>query len=159
MDTKEYVQRLNEILVKKHDMLSEILSYTCLQKEAILQENYNELEILISRKQQRIEAVDKLDDQFSVYSSRLKSMLDIETLEDLPGFGIPGTADLKAYVAKILEILNEINKIEKENNSKVQTELTDLKGKIKQNNSFKQVNNAYSAPKGNLPSYYFDKKK
>lgn len=159
MEAKDYVQRLNEILEKKRGLLAEILSYTCLQKEAISQQNHNELEVLISRKQARIEGVDKLDEQFSVYSSRLKSALSIASLEDLPRFDLPGTRELKSQVSQIMATLKEIQIVEQDNNGKVQTELTDLKGKIQQANSFNKVNNAYSAPKGALPAYYFDKKK
>ena len=159
MEAKDYLSRLNEILVKKQAMLREISGFTRLQRESLQGENYNELEILIAKKQERIEAVNKLDEQFSVYSSRLMDTLGITSFDHLPEYNVPGTRELKSNVAVILDLLNEIKSLEDENSGKMKAELSNLKGKIKQSNSFKKINTAYNSPKTGITNHYFDKKK
>lgn len=159
MELKDYIDRLNEILVKKQTILHEISGFTRMQREALQGEKYNELEILIARKQERIEAVNKLDEQFAVYSSRLKDIAGITSFDELPRLNIPGTRELKANVSAIFDLLNEIKSIEEENTGKLTDEMSKLKDKIKQSNSFKKVNKAYSPPGTGMTNHYFDKKK
>ena len=72
MEPQEYLSRLNEILVKKKTLLREISGFTRLQKEALSRDDYDEMEILIAKKQARMDATDKLDQQFVVYMEGLK---------------------------------------------------------------------------------------
>lgn len=159
MEAKDYISRLIEILVKKQALLQEISGFTRLQKEALLAENYNELEILIAKKQARIDAIDKLDEQFSVYSERLKSIVGVSSFDELPQYHIPGTKELKENVAKVFGLLNEIKALESENTGKMNAEISILKDKIKQTNSFKKVNTAYNSPRPVINNHYFDTKK
>ena len=140
-------------------MLHEISGFTRLQKEALQGENYNELEVLIAKKQARIEAVDKLDEQFSVYSERLKSTLGIASYDELPERQVPGTKELKDNVSRVFNLLDEIKALEDENTGKVSAEMSKLKDKIKQSNSIKKINTAYNSPMTGLMNNYFDKKK
>lgn len=159
MEAKDYIIRLNEILEQKIALLVEISGYTSLQKEALQNGNSDELEILIAKKQARIEAIDRFDEQFSVYSSRLKDLLGIKKFEELPKHHIPGTKELQEKVTKVYELLNSIKAIDQENTGKLSSDLLQVKEKIKQNNSFKKVNNAYNSPVANNQNHYFDKKK
>jgi len=159
MEPRDYVVRLGEISSKKLVLLNEILLFSRSQNEVIKGQRYEEMDLLLQEKQKRIDAVDKLDEQFSVYASRLKSLLGIASLEDLPRFGLEGTKTLKENVSRILTLLEQIQVLDQENSSKVQAELSDLKGKIKQNNSLKKINNAYGAPQNSQAAYYFDQKK
>jgi hypothetical protein len=158
MEAKDYLARLNEILVGKQAMLAEILGFTRMQREALQAERYDDLEVLIARKQERIEAVDKLDEQFAVYSARLKAALGIESFDELPQHGIPGTPELKENVARIMSLLEEIKAIDDENTVRMKDGIAELKGAIQRNNSFKLANKAYNSPKS-VVSNYFDKKK
>ena len=80
MEPQEYLSRLNEILVKKKTLLREISGFTRLQKEALSRDDYDEMEILIAKKQARMDATDKLDQQFVVYMEGLKRTLGIDSL-------------------------------------------------------------------------------
>jgi hypothetical protein len=159
MEPKDYVLRLGELSSKKLSLLNEILLFSRSQCEVIKEQKYEEMDLLIKEKQKRMDAVDKLDEQFAVYSSRLKSQLGISSLEDLPKFGLEGTRTLKENVSGIMELLDQIRAFDQDNSGKIQTELSGLKEKIKTNNSIKKINNAYGAPQNGLPAYYFDKKK
>jgi hypothetical protein len=159
MEAKDYIQRLNELSLKKLSLLQELLLFTRSQKEIITAGRFEEMDSLIAEKQRRMDAVDKLDEQFLVYSSRLKSALAISSLEELPGFNIPGTSELKACISKIHGVLSEMKTLEDENASQVKKELKETKEKINHSNAFKRVAGAYNPVNSDIPSYYFDKKK
>lgn len=159
MEPKEYIQRQTEILKKKLSMLNDIIGYTNEQKEAIDKGDDNALGILIARKQERIEKIDQLDEQFLVYSQRLKSMLELSSMEELSKFNIDGTKELKESVVAVYKVLDQIRIMEIENQASLKTELSNTQAKMKQANSFKKVNTAYQTPAVNPSSFYFDKKK
>lgn len=159
MEAKDYIQRLNELSNKKLALIEELLLFTRSQRDIIQDGRFEEMDSVIAEKQRRMDAVDKLDEQFVVYSSRLKSALSIASLEELPKFKLPGTAELKACVTKIHSVLSDIKALEDENNTRVKAELKDTREKINHSNAFKKVTGAYYPVKNEIPSYYFDKKK
>lgn len=159
MEAKDYIQRLNEISQKKLIFMEEILLLTSKQNETIKARKFEEMDLLISEKQQRMDAIDKLDEQFAVYSSRLKTILSLDSFENLPQFNLPGTVELKNLVVKVKERLSEIKSIEDENSALVKSELKETKDKIDHSHAFRRVSGAYNPVKNEIPSYYFDKKK
>lgn len=159
MEPQVYLSRLNEILVQKQARLKEMLDLTRLQKEAIADDDMDELELLIAKKQARMDAVDKLDEQFLVYLQGLKRTLGIKSLDELPAWHIPGAAELKENTAAVLDILREIKVVDDENTAAVKSRMAELKGKISQSNSFRKVSAAYLRPGQNLANPYFDQKK
>lgn len=159
MEPKDYIQRLNEISIKKSALIEELRLFTQNQNEAIRTGRYDDLERLLDDRKLRMDAVDKLDEQFLVYFSRLKSILSIGSLEELPRYNLPGTAELKSSVIKISECLKEIKIVEDENISLIKGELSETKNNIDRSNTFKRVSGAYYPEKNEVPSYYFDKKK
>lgn len=159
MEPQVYLSRLNEILIKKQALLREILDLTRQQKEALASDSLDELEILIAKKQTKMDAVDKLDEQFVVYLEGLKRRLWIKTLDELPAWRIPGATELKENTAAILDVLREIKALDDENTASVKSKMAVLKDKIKQSNDFRKVSAAYLQPGHNLASPYFDQKK
>lgn len=159
MEPQVYLSRLNEILVQKQARLKEMLDLTRLQKEAIAGDDMDELELLIAKKQARMDAVDKLDEQFVVYLEGLKRSLGIKSLDELPAWQIPGATELKENTAAILDVLREIKALDDENTASVKSKMAVLKDKIKQSNDFRKVSAAYLQPGHNLASPYFDQKK
>lgn len=159
MEPQVYLSRLNEILIKKQALLREILDLTRQQKEALASDSLDELEILIAKKQTKMDAVDKLDEQFMVYLEGLKRRLWIKTLDELPAWRIPGATELKENTAAILDVLREIKALDDENTASVKSKMAVLKDKIKQSNDFRKVSAAYLQPGHNLASPYFDQKK
>lgn len=159
MEPQVYLSRLNEILIKKQALLREILDLTRQQKEALASDSLDELEILIAKKQTKMDAVDKLDEQFMVYLEGLKRRLGIKTLDELPAWRIPGATELKENTAAILDVLREIKALDDENTASVKSKMAVLKDKIKQSNDFRKVSAAYFQPGHNLASPYFDQKK
>lgn len=159
MEPQEYLSRLNEILVKKKTLLREISGFTRLQKEALSRDDYDEMEILIAKKQARMDATDKLDQQFVVYMEGLKRKLGIDSFDQLPSKRIPGTGELKENTVGVLDLLREIKAVDDENTAFLKEKMADVKDRIKKSNSFKKVNAAYFQPRQGLANPYFDEKK
>lgn len=159
MEAIEYVQRLKDISIKKLSLIDEILLFVRSQNEVIKGQRLEEMDLLLTEKQKRMDAVDKLDEQFAVYSSRLKDILSISSFEDLPGFNLPGTQELKIVIENIHQKLKAIKQIDDGNISFVKAEMEDIKEKISNTNTHKRVQGAYYSTQNSATSYFFDKKK
>ncbi|HOQ74935.1 MAG TPA: flagellar protein FlgN [Thermoclostridium sp.] len=159
MEPQEYLSNLNDILVKKQALLREILDFTRLQKEALSKDDFDKLEILIAKKQARMDAADKLDRQFIKLVEGLKEKMGIKSLDELPFGRIPGTAELKGNTAGVLDLLREIKTVDDENIACMKKKTAVVKDRIKQSSSFRKVSAAYSQPGQGLANPYFDEKK
>lgn len=158
MEAKEYMQRIIEISSKKLVLFDEILLFARSQNEVIKGKRYEEMDPLLKERKKRMDAVDKLDEQFVVYSSRLKDTIGITTLEELPQVNVPGTSELKSLVEKIGQKLVQIKELDDENSAGIKTEMKDTRENINNTSAHKRATGAYY-PMGNTTSYYFDKKK
>lgn len=159
MVPKEYVMKLKDISQRKLTLLNEILLFARSQNEVIKGKRFEEMDLLIKEKQQRIDAVDKLDEQFSEYSSRLKEMLSVKSLEELPRFGFPGTKELKEVIENIFQKLNDIKVTDDENISLVKEEMTDIRKRLNSTSNNKRIQGAYNSSVNSITSHYFDEKK
>lgn len=159
MEPKEYVMKLKDISQRKLTLLNEILLFARSQNEVIKGKRFEEMDLLIKEKQQRIDAVDKLDEQFAEYSSRLKEMLSVKSLEELPRFGFPGTKELKEVIENIFQKLNDIKVTDDENISLVKEEMTDIRKRLNSTSNNKRIQGAYNSSVNSITSHYFDEKK
>jgi|BioPla2DNA2_1021312.scaffolds.fasta_scaffold79896_2 hypothetical protein len=159
MKAEEYIQRLTDISSKKVTLLDEILLFTKSQNEVIKGQRFDEMDQLLKERQKRMDAVDKLDEQFVVYSERLKEILSLSSLEELPKHDLPGTAELKRVVDSISQILRKTKEIDDENTALVKDEMKVTQGQIKNANNHKLVTGAYYPNQNSGQSYFFDKKK
>ncbi len=160
MNADQYIQKLFELSEKKLDGLRMILKLTQEQSNIITEENTEELQRIIDQKQQEMDAIDELDQAFEVYYSRLKSLLGIQSLEEIRISDLTGSAELKQIITSIYDITKKIQNLEAINNRMVRDILNRLSGEIRQVKQNQMVNNGYNI--GNkLPqqSFYFDKKK
>ncbi len=159
MSADKYFERMNELLGKKKVLLQDMLSMTEAQTPAITSDSLDALQKLISEKQQKIDAIDKLDEEFRVYFERLKTTLNIRKLEELDASSFPAAAKLKENTAEILELIGRISKTEKNNNEKSKALLDTIGSKIKKLNQGIKINNAYNPAPPRTSSYFLDKKK
>lgn len=157
--TEKYMERLIDILKKKHVLLRSILSLTKAQYSHINEDSVEKLQKLIDEKQHVIDDINKLDDEFDIYFSRLKTNLKINSLDELNAAGIEGAKHLKEITAEIINLIMEISEMEKENRQKSK-ELLDILGEeIKKINQGKKVSATYTSKPINIPAYFIDKKK
>lgn len=159
MKAEEYIQRLTDISSKKMALLDEILLFTKSQNEVIKGQRFDEMDQLLKERQKRMDAVDKLDEQFVVYSTRLKEVLSLNSFEELPKHNLPGTAELKRVVDSISQSIKKTKEIDDENTALIKDEMKVTQGQIKNANNHKRVTGAYYPNQNSGQSYFFDKKK
>ncbi len=160
MNADQYIQKLLELSEKKLSGLRQILKLTEEQSNVITEDNVDELQRIIDLKQQQMDIIDELDQAFEVYYSRVKSVLGVQSLEEIRMSALTGAAELKQIITTIFDITKQIQSLENDNGKKVRDILNKLTLEIKQVNQGKIANNGYNIG-GKLPqqSYYFDKKK
>ncbi|NLB79834.1 MAG: flagellar protein FlgN, partial [Clostridiaceae bacterium] len=159
MKAEEYIQRLIDISSKKISLLDEILLFTRSQNEVIKGQRFDEMDQLLKERQKRMDAIDKLDEQFVVYSTRLKEVLSLSSFEELPQHNLPGTAELKKVVDSISQYIKQTKELDDENTALVKTEMKATQGQIKNANEHKRMTGAYYPKQNSGQSYFFDKKK
>lgn len=160
MTPEQYIQKLTDLSLKKSDSLKKILILTKKQAEVITEDSIEELQNLIDMKQKLIDDINELDDAFEVFFSRLKSILGIESMEEVRISDYGEVVQLQQAIKTIFETIKEIQNVENENNMKARDVLESLGGQIRQVKQGKIANNGYNIG-GKLPqqSYYFDTKK
>ncbi|HPD01285.1 MAG TPA: flagellar export chaperone FlgN [Acetivibrio sp.] len=155
-----YIERLIDISSKKDSCLNEILRLTMAQSEAIKEDGLEVLQKLIDDKQRKIEEINKADEDFNVYLTRLKQKLGISRLDEINNPGIKGVKELQEIISRIIKLVGKISEIENQNIERANNLLNDFGSNIKRINEGKRANNAYNnAYSLNAPSYYIDKKK
>lgn len=160
MNADQYIQKLLELSEKKLNGLRQILKLTEEQSNVITEDNADELQRIIDLKQQQMDIIDEFDQAFEVYYSRLRSVLGVQSLEEIRMSELNGAAELKQIVTIIYDITKQIQSLEGMNNKKVKDILNRLSSEIRQVKQGQVVNNGYNIG-SKLPqqSYYFDKKK
>ncbi len=164
LSLEKYIERLNELINIKKALLLDILALTADQSGVIEEDSLDTLGNLIEEKQRKIDEINKLDEEFDTYFLRLKSVLGISRLDRLDASKLEGSAcsgakQLKAVTAEILDIIQRIGALEKENEDKSKRLLGTFGDEIKKINQGKKVNHAYAPGLNKTTSYFIDKKK
>lgn len=160
MIPEQYIQKLIELSEKKLNALNEILNLTKRQSKIISEDSADKLNRLIDLKQCQINMIDELDDAFEVYYSRLKSLLGVQSIEEIEMTQFQGVVELKQIVTTIFDTTKYIQSLEIENKNRVQAIVDKLAADIRRIKQHKVANNGYNvAAKLPKPSYFFDKKK
>jgi len=155
----ECFERLVKIIIKKKELLNEMLVLTEGQTEAIKSEALDALDKLIEEKQKRINSIDTLDAEFAAYLDELKSAAKVRSLDEIDAAAYPQAKRLKEETGEVISLIKSISEIEKIN-SKLSKELMDKLGsEIKKVNQGKKITQAYNPGSPYVPSYFIDNKK
>lgn len=167
MNAQTYLGRLIEVSKKKYALLEQMLQSYLQQEEDLKRVHDAEndtsagrQEELVDKRQELITAVDKLDEEFHVYTERLKHTLGIQSLDELSRFPVEGRVELKELVGRISGLLEELvdrhHKTEQHLGEKVRSagEKNILIGRTKHASMAYQPGNSQQSS-----SVYFDKKK
>ncbi|NMB96659.1 MAG: flagellar protein FlgN [Clostridiaceae bacterium] len=148
----ENIKMLNDLLKVKYSLLERMLDITKLQSEAIDREDLAALNKLIEEKQNKIDDIDRIDEKFNMGFSRSKKQLNtLDTLE---------TRELKQNTERILSIINDIIKFEKENNEKMHSSMDSYKVQMNNINVGKKAISIYNKPyTPSNSSIFIDRKK
>ena len=145
----ENINMLNNLLIEKYNLLESMLELTKMQSEAIDGENVTELMRLIDEKQACINTIDRLDEKFNEIYTKSKDWLNI-----------PEAGELKQNTEKIVSLINDIIKLEKENNEKMQSSMLNYKKQINNISVGRKALSVYNKPyTASNSSYFIDKKK
>ncbi|QNU68684.1 flagellar export chaperone FlgN [Ruminiclostridium herbifermentans] len=160
MVPEQYIQKLIDVSSKKLNIIKEILDLTRMQSAIINEDSAEKLNKLIDLKQQQIDLIGELDEAFEVYFGRLKSVLGVQSIDEIDMVQFNGAAELKQIITDITNATRQIQALEIENKNKVQAVLDNLASEIRKVKRHKMVNNGYNvAAKLDKPSYFIDKKK
>lgn len=160
MMPEQYVQKLTEISNKKQESLFQILKLTKEQTAVIAEAKADEIERLIQSKQLQIDYINELDTEFEVYYSRLKTVLNIQSLDEIKENQIQGVKELKQIVTIILNTIRQIQSLEIDNKNKAEEVVNNLAADIRRIKQSKIANNGYNvASRMPSPSYFIDQKK
>lgn len=126
------IEKIIEASNKKYKCLQDLVLLTMAQTEAISEEGMDGLEKLINEKQIKIDEINKIDEDFGIYFNLLKQKLGINKLDEIDASQLKGAKELKQIIGQIMELLSEINKLEKQNYAKAKNLLDEFGMKLKQ---------------------------
>jgi len=105
----DYVTRLIQVSTAKYGLLEKMFHTYERQLFALSNGDETLHTAVVDERAHLIAEIDKLDEQFHVYTERLKSTLGIHSLEELSTFDLPGRTELKSIVVLITALLGELN--------------------------------------------------
>jgi hypothetical protein len=155
-------QLLNQMIAlsqKKLEMLEELRILTEKQHQAFLNKALDDIEKILSQKDETIEYIQKLDNAFLGVSENLKGLLGISSLEALSDTSLDGRLQLKEVIKEITGVVESVIQLEQESFKYAADMKSELGEKIKGINAGKRMTTAYSIKPITSPSYFFDKKK
>ncbi len=145
----EDTDQLNDLLNHKYNYLKMYLKLSLEQEKNIDDEEIEQIEIVLRKKQEIIEYINVLDERYNSICEIQKSSSDSKPI---------GVIKIKETEISLKEILDEINYIETRMNKKAVELLTKLKLSCSEIAKGKRANSAYNPAPYILPSYFIDKK-
>ena len=128
-NTKQtYIQLLVDTLVKKHEVLSELMQITEKQQSIINNDSFDEDEFLktISLKEEQINSLSELDRGFELIYDRSRDELNANRKEYASQI-----TSLKELVTAVTDLSVKLQALEKRNRTKLETLLTNKRKNIK----------------------------
>lgn len=156
----KHVQSMQNLCEKKYTLLKDILELTKKQTQLVSKQDFEELNKIIDIKQERIDEINRLDEDFSHELQELKAAFGVERLDDLDkarAEGMKGLKELKSTIKDIMDLTGQIGAIEGENNKMVSAAFKEMSEKLKKINTAREVRKAYSKQQ-DMDPVYFDKK-
>jgi flagellar FlgN protein len=138
MDNNEIISVLINLTQKKEEQLQDILKLTISQKILIANGDMQKLSEVIEHKQVLMENIQGLDMKFLEHYTKLKERLNIESIEEIDLKEYPQLKDLKLHIKNILEILKQIDSLDKQNKEKLSTDFEKIKEEMKKSKQQQQ---------------------
>lgn len=152
---------LIKISKAKKEYLNEMLLLTEEQGKIIELEDIDQLNRLIEEKQNRINEINSLDEQFQDSFSKIKTQLGVKDIGELLESRGEELRDLKEETAEILSIVKDIKILEKQNSLMLERQKKEVSKKLKEVKNNKAALNKYakSKPIAAPNPAFFDQKK
>lgn len=156
----KHVQSMQDLCKKKYTLLKDILELTQKQTQLVSKQDFEELNKIIDIKQERIDEINRLDENFSRELQELKAVFGVERLDDVGkarAEGVKGLRELQSAIKDIVDLTGQIGVIEGENNKMVSATFKEMSKKLKEINTAREVRKAYGK-RQDMDPVYFDKK-
>lgn len=152
------IKELIVLLEKKQEHLKNILHLTKEQSKLIADENIDELEKNVTKKQAYIDQINDVDNDFNRVYEEFKDKQRV-VLESGLRLEIEDLSDFKQKVKQVMDLMKQISELEESNNKNAADVLEKYSENIKKINQARKIDDAYGNKPIINPSYYIDKKK
>lgn len=149
---KDIMKNLIQLTLDKKKLLENILGTLKIQSRFIDLEKLDAITNQFQLKEKYMSQVEKLDLEFFLLFSKLKSELNIDSLSDIDIVKYPEIKDLKETVSSLLSLEEEIKALESENINKMNSNIGNIGNKLKAIKQGKKVANIYNKQK-NVKKY------
>lgn len=159
---EELVDYLIRVSEGKLQLVKKLLELTIQQRDALKAVEDDDIDILnnlIQGKQETMNKIDILDQEFLGKFIKVKEILGIENFADLKEEPIAGVKILKEKIQEIMVVTEEISSVDKENTMKAQENLDEIKKQLKLVKIGKKTNHGYGKKFTENTSILIDKKK
>ncbi|WP_352418315.1 flagellar export chaperone FlgN [Proteiniborus sp.] len=116
---------------KKLESLNIILSLKPRQKEAIQQENMEDMESILVNIQSQIGKIDEIDSLYKLKFNELKAIIDVETISQLDSMKYPNAKILIDRLNEIKSVLASLKSLDDENNIIMNEKFEETKERLK----------------------------
>lgn len=157
LDLDKVINKLINLSEEKYVFLDDILILTEKQTDVIEISDIDGLNLLIGRKQEKLDGIKLLDTQFEAIVSDLKTLYEISSLDELE-LKCPKISELRICISRVKNKVKEIIEIEKVNNEKILREKDLLQEKIINASNGKRAIKQYGNFSAHMDSYFIDKK-
>lgn len=159
MKCKEAISQLIKLSEDKFNVLVEFYKLTEIQKKEIENKEDQYLLYTIEKKQENINYINQLDEQFCNTFSNLKNELNINSIEEIDSNEYADIKELKAIVDKILMLTHKIQEIDKSNVEEVKKEMQMVKEEMKNIKNSARANMCYNNMYKHSQGVFIDNKK
>lgn len=132
------------------------------QQEEITNEEYNQLEVLINKKEEVINRIKQEQREIKILQKQLANKFNIindeSFIQRLLNEDIPYKSRLKNIGNKIKKVVTKLEGVDKQNQKLLQEGKKSLQEKIKQLNESQKVFNSYNSNQKNREGKFFDNK-
>nr|PZN07202.1 MAG: hypothetical protein DIU64_12740 [Caldicoprobacter oshimai] len=155
----EKLEKLLEIAEAKKHHMQRILELTQKQSGVLSAEQVDQLLAYIQDKQEHIDAIKALDEEFSDIFEEIKEKVRSGSFKDDNPEGYDLYAGLRASVGEIKDMVEVIYNLETENQNRVREVIQDVKARISNINRGKRGYSAYKQQMPQADGVFIDQRK
>ena len=152
-------QVLDTLLSEKIELLKQLAELTRKQSSVIEGEQLEELQVLIDKKMEIMKTVDRLDESLNPILDKVRTFVGLKNNESLAKIEKRGKLPAKTIskLKSLGEILQELQKIDQENLSKMNEKREELAQRMLEIQSGRKANKGYKQD-SRIYSTYIDRK-
>lgn len=154
----QHIDDLNQIIEQKLALFEEIYNITVAQQKEIVENEANNIDVLVQQKQQVIDKIDKLDQDFINGYKMLKEELGIDSLELIDTNKHPEMKNIKDHIKSIMGMAHKIMELENSNKEKLDSIFQNVKAELRHIKAGKRSVKAYETVPISNDGIFIDKK-